>query len=511
MNTTTLTFESDSLFNRYKSDIEGTISCFDRLILFGTFQSIGHPEAMSWELHKQNIRLLDYEKRFANPLRLELKDMIKRIALSESLPIQMVNRNQRKESVVSEILEKRGDRTGIVCILSAMESCRCFHVKKNHKTNYLQLQWSPGKCLHYYIYLMDAEYGLCYLRIPTWAPFRLQFYCNGHDWLERQMRLAGIDFEKIDNSFIHISDYQRAEEIVSSFDASSLHQSLNNIAQRFVSVFSRWGDSLHWSIYQAEWATDIVFKSDTILSPLYHELQQTAIFEVQCSDIYKFMGKRLTTASSQEVSSRLKTLLEGTRIKHTLGSTSIKMYDKQNQVLRIETTTNNVSDFKHHREVRHRDGSTTMKYAPLLKTIYSIGALAEQMHACNKRYISFVSQWKDHTKGRTNLNKICNSNRDEQNRSFRGLNLFQSVDLKFVLSILDGKFTIKGFSNRLLQPLLPEWSPHKISRLLKRFRVLKLIKRAGRTYSYYLTKLGKQVLVASLQLRERIVVPALNN
>jgi hypothetical protein len=37
-----------------------------------------------------------------------------------------------------------------------------------------------GKCLHYYFYFMDAEFGLVYLRVPTWAPFRLQVYCNGH-------------------------------------------------------------------------------------------------------------------------------------------------------------------------------------------------------------------------------------------------------------------------------------------------------------------------------------------
>jgi hypothetical protein len=30
-----------------------------------------------------------------------------------------------------------------------------------------------GKCLHYYFYFIDAELGLVYLRVPTWAPFRL--------------------------------------------------------------------------------------------------------------------------------------------------------------------------------------------------------------------------------------------------------------------------------------------------------------------------------------------------
>ena len=54
------------------------------------------------------------------------------------------------------------------------------------------LRYKDGKCLHYYFYFIDAEFGLCYLRVPTWAPFRLQFYCNGHNWLAGQLRQAGI-------------------------------------------------------------------------------------------------------------------------------------------------------------------------------------------------------------------------------------------------------------------------------------------------------------------------------
>lgn len=44
-----------------------------------------------------------------------------------------------------------------------------------------------GKCLHYYFYFIDEELGLCYVRVPTWCSFRLQFYCNGHNWLARQL------------------------------------------------------------------------------------------------------------------------------------------------------------------------------------------------------------------------------------------------------------------------------------------------------------------------------------
>ncbi len=36
--------------------------------------------------------------------------------------------------------------------------------------------------------------GLCYLRVPTWAPFGLQFYCNGHGAVARALKREGIGF-----------------------------------------------------------------------------------------------------------------------------------------------------------------------------------------------------------------------------------------------------------------------------------------------------------------------------
>ena len=132
---------------------------------------------------------------------------IRAIATQEDIPIKHVYASVRKEALVSEILSARGDAPGIACILSAMESCRCFKVRKNQKSGYLELQWKPGKCLYYYVYLMDPEYGLCYLRIPTWAPFRLQFYFNDHDWLQRRMDAAGITYRKADNCFGRSHDH----------------------------------------------------------------------------------------------------------------------------------------------------------------------------------------------------------------------------------------------------------------------------------------------------------------
>ncbi len=494
---------------RFERNISGSIGCFDRLIFYGTYRPIQYPKAMGYHIYSEGIKLLDYEKEFANKLRLQMTGRIKEIAARENMEIHHVGRNIRKESFVSDILKRRGEQDGVVCILSAMEGCSCFKVRKNHRTGYLELQWSKGKCLNYYVYIMDPDYGLCHLRIPTWAPFRLQFYINQHNWLERRMVAEGINFKKADNCFTMISDVEKAQSFVDHFDVKALHQRLDQLASRFVAVHQRWRGGLYWSIAQAEWATDIMFKSTQILPWLYDELVRTAIVELKCSDVYGFLGKRLTEKSARDVSKNFKALREGTRIKHTIGPTSIKMYDKQDRVLRIETTTNDISHFKHRREVKHRNGIREMKHAAMRKTLYSLGALAEKMKACNKRYLASISQWRDHSHERTDLQKVTRSVKDNKERSYRGVNFFHEDDLAFMIAIAQPENCVSGFSNRMLRRKLASWSSQKIGRMLRRFKILKIIKRAGNTYKYYLAKLGEKVIAATLQIKERILLPAM--
>ena len=81
----------------------------------------------------------------------------------------------RKEEVVAKVLETRGEHPGLVHVISAMEACdayRPWHDKTTHK-NFVRPD--SGKCLHDYFYFIDADLGLVYLRVPTWALFRLQF------------------------------------------------------------------------------------------------------------------------------------------------------------------------------------------------------------------------------------------------------------------------------------------------------------------------------------------------
>lgn len=506
---------------RHAGDIKGVIECFDRVVLFGTYKAIGWTGAMEEHLRARGTSFMEFNKSYANDLRLEVAEHIRELARAEGIELRQVNAGERKEAIVEAILARRGRREGVVCILGAMERCRCFKVGKNQKTGFLQLQWSWGKCQHYYVYVIDAEFGLCHLRIPTWAPFRLQFCCNGHDWLERRMKKEGIRFKKADNCFTHISDFAAAQRLVKKFEPRRLHRMLDALAGRWVAVHGRFGHSLHWSVYQAEWSTDVVFKNDRVLPELYREIVRTAVVEVGCADIYRFMGKKPRANAKAEPASRLQTLVQGTRLKHTLGATSLKMYDKAGCVLRIECTTSDVTTFKHRRKVEPRrsaasgespagaGSSGAIKWAPMRKTFYSLGAVAVAMSACNRRYLAYISQWRDRTRERHALCEITASHRDEKERSVRGVNFFREDDLEFLRALQRGEHQIAGVRNRSLQPHLPGWKPAKIGRTLRRFRVLRLIKPVPGTRKYYPTARGESLIVAGLQVTERIIVPAL--
>jgi len=191
-----------------------------------------------------------------------------------------------------------------------------------------------------------------------------------------------------------------------------------------------------------------------------------------------------------------------------MGKVAIKMYDKFGLVLRIETVANDVSFFKHHRRVEHRDGTWEMKVAPLKKSIYSMPILLEMMADSNRRYLDFISAIDDPSSGIRDLNKISRAVKDETH-SYRGFNLFSGDDLDLFRAIIQGEFNISGFGNRNLRRYLFGKSAHQVSRLLKRLRKHGLIKKIANTYKYYLTALGRKVTATALKLREMYIIPSL--
>jgi hypothetical protein len=175
------------LTERYRDRLSGVLSCYDRIVITGTLPGICYAQGMTSFLYAKGIRIFDYA-RFAEPLRDCIRARAEQLAAEQGARIEYIGKAHiRKEEVVAKVLAARGEQPGLVHVISAMEACESYqpwHDKASGKT---YLKPDSGKCLHYYFYFIDEKLGLCYLRVPTWCPFRLQFYCNGHNWLARQL------------------------------------------------------------------------------------------------------------------------------------------------------------------------------------------------------------------------------------------------------------------------------------------------------------------------------------
>ena len=499
---------TSALLDRYDDRIAGVLSCYDRVVITGTLPTVCYAAGMTHFLYARAVRIFDYPQ-FAATLRDRVRERAISLAAEAGITIEHIAKSHiRKEAVVAKVLETRGDHPGLVHVISAMEACDAYqpwHDKQTHKT---YVRADTGKCLHYYFYFLDDELGLIYLRVPTWAPFRLQFYCNGHSWLARRLAAEGIGFTAADNAFLRIDDWARAQELADGFSPDRLHRVLDYYAALCCPVLDVFGQSYHWSLMQVEYATDLVFRSATTLAPLYEQLTRESVLSVKAEQIATFLGHKITPQLGQELGTQFSTRIEGTCIKHRFGSSSIKMYDKFGCVLRIETTTNDVSFFKHHRKVEHRDGPPTRALAPVKKTIYSLIDLREILLGCNRRYLAHLSALDDFSAGVRALDRLTKP-RSIEGKTIKGINFFDPIDNALLHALQNPRVNIAGIRRADLHSILNAISPNRLSRQLRRLRDIGVIKRVAGTYRYYLTRIGRAATAALCRVTQSVIIPAL--
>jgi len=421
------------LSEKYGDRLDGVLNGYDRITLHGSLHPFCYAKGMTNYLYSQQIRSFDYAQ-FAEPLRDEIRANAEAVAAAAGLSIEFIRqRNFRKEDRLASLIKKRGWQPGLVHIFSAMEPCAAYQAWHDKQTQQTFLRYTDGKCLHYDCYFIDEALGLCYLRVPTGCPFRLQFYTNGHAGLAAQLTACGIASELRDHACVHIADYARANALAAQRDSAPLHARLDAIAQRYCPFLQRLQLSVQWSLWQVEYATDLVFKRSADLQAFYTLRLETLIHTVKPDDSATFLGRKLHGNYQAAIGNRLNTRELGTRLQHTMQPVSIKQYDKFGCIVRIEVTVNDLSFFKQHREVQHPDGSHELKDAPMKQTSYSLPALRELLVAANQRYLKFISAIETPAVGVQRLNQLSQTQTDNQHR-YKGFNLFAEAEAGMLIA-----------------------------------------------------------------------------
>ena len=353
-----------------------------------------------------------------------------------------------------------------------------------------------------------------HVRVATWLPFGIHVRLNGREYLARRMRKAGIGFEQRDNCFVWIEDLARAQQMLSDLEGRKWERWLKMLSARVNPLLGKdRGLNLHpyyWSVSESEYATDVMFRDAAALARIYPALVDHAIKRFDSRDVLRFLGRRTNSRFNGEVSSHLITRSEGVRVKHWLQENSIKMYDKQGSVLRVETTINNARRFKV-RKMTVRKGLRRMRWIPMRHAVADLDRRVEISRAANERYLEALAVVEAPSPARELLDEVSRPV-TKDNRPYRALRPVSPQEASVFAVVLSGQFLLKGFTNRDLRQRLGanpavdvqerRRQSGRTTRLLRLLRAHGLICKVSGTRYYRVTPKGQRIMTASLKLRD---------
>jgi len=495
----------------HQDDLIGSLTTFDRMIFKGHLTGLYPQGAFGRLLSRQGVLLKDF-KPYVEGISQQIKEHAERLANETGRPFRylegaMTAKNgQSKESLAQKIAAEDQVETGLVCVFYTLEPCSTFTVRGNHQTQKLEVVRRRSKCLHYYFYYLDAEFGLIHIRLQSWFPFQIQVYINGRECLARYLDQQQIGYERYDNCFTKIDDLQAAQVFCEQFRHFDWPPVLNALAKRvnpFLETISQSGfGSYYWVADQCEIATDLMFKDKASLDAILPDLFEHAILRSACQDTLRFLGRKLHGNFKADATIDLKKRPEGWRVKYVSKRNSIKMYDKFS-VLRVETTINNPSEFKIYQPAD--DGS--LRWKPMGKGVSNLYRYAEVGLQANQRLLEHLAQANLKSKAIPHLDSLCRSHSRDGKR-FARFTPLSEADRKLFAAVLSGEFALNGFRNSDLalkifdKPAASDKEAKqrctKISRLIAKMRGHGLIAKVKNARLYRITEIGSRVLSAIL-------------
>ncbi len=509
---------------RYQQEIAGTLSGFDRLVFRGTHRALCGQPGIEQYFRSNRVLLKDASAHTA-----AISAAVKAAALAPAYQHNRPVKYLTSPAVDKEQLARaiaRADRihSGLVCAITSVEPCLSWEIHRNRDQKILEGVPRVRKCLHVYQYWMHPQLGFLNARIQTWFPFSIQICLNGREWLARTLDQIGMPYQRLDNCFPWVEDFVEAQRRMDQQLHTDWPALLATLAQPLIphhaEIFRRYRVDYYWSVYQSEWAFDVVFRQAEFLRRLFPRLLRHGLLNLRSTDVMRFLGKRVADAIptnfSGDVRSDLRERQEGVRLKHWLNGNSVKAYDKAftsaGSVLRLETTLQNEKDFRVYRR-KEGEPDGPLAWRPLRRGVADLHRRAEVSQHSNERYANALASL-DQRESVEELIAHLEARVFWKDRWVRGLRLFEAADAALLEAVARAEFVINGLRNRDLQRLLCTHPPSDererkrrsawVSRRLRLLRAHGILQKVSHTHRYQVSAAGRAALTALLATRHAI-------
>lgn len=504
----------------HASRITGSLTMYDRIIFKGHLTCLYKQDGARCYLWTQGVALKDFTP-YAKATTAQIADHCRALVTEAGRPVisfdHVKTRGRasfHKDDLAKSIAARDGVTAGIVCLISAVEPCMSFQVRKRDASGRIEMFRRERACLHHYLYLIDDEFGFMHVRIQGWLPYEVQVYINGREWLARQLDKAKVGYLRYENSLQRIENLDRADALCERFAHKAWPRVLNAFARMVNPLMGRiraagYG-GYYWVTDQAEIATDVMFKTRRELLEVWGDLVHHAALNLGSEDVLGFLGRKLHPSLAAEVVTDSKRRPQGWRVRHRMGPNWVKVYDKAS-VLRVETTINKPSEFRALRVFTDEAGRRERRWSPMRKGVADFWRNFQVGISANRRYLDALAAAPLKGEGVAALDALCRPH-NKAGRTYARFNPLTPADLALFRALLAGDNTINGFRNRDLARRLYRRPAHdideahrrceRVSRLIVKLRGHGLVAKVPRSRLYRVTHYGNRVLTAAISLHD---------
>ena len=437
------------------------------------------------------------------PMSQRFVDAMERFVETEGVDLITFEKGQRKDDVAQKYLAAFTGEEGVLFVGKAQEKASVFRTEKRRDARgvYPWIIRSTAMVNHYYVYLVDKDFGPLFIKFCTYFPYAAKVCLNGHEWLKRQLTHREIPFEPLDNGIRSSDEAGRVQRLADTLDAPKIdavfRKWLRRLPHPFRPTHRAAGYRYQLSILQAEFALTQVLDRPLTGRCFFEEVIRENLDLGRPDQMQLIFNRQVTRRTPGGFRTRV--LTEGVvpSLHVQYKKSKVKQYHKEGQALRTETTINDTYDFTIGRALRN------------------LPALREIGFAANRRLLRVESLSHDCLIGDDRLHAVTSPViRNDQRAA--GLRFGDRRVHALMHALCLFALAPTGFRHRELRDHVAQlqsrnpdtYSAGAMTYDLRRLRLHGLIERVPRRHRYRITATGAQVAMFYARLYTRALRPA---
>jgi hypothetical protein len=440
------------------------------------------------------------------PMTQAFVEKIESFAESESVPIVVFEKGQRKEDVARECREGMPLEEGIYLVGKAQEKAPLWRTetRRDARTGgrYPWIVWSTAMVNHYYFYGVDTDFGPFFVKFCSYFPYTARLCINGHEYLKRQLDKRGIAYEALDNGILSCTEPRTAQAICDGLSGDKIEALARKWLRLLPHPFSRRdrqaGYRYEVSILQAEFALTQVLDRSLSGRVFFEDVIRQNLDLGRPDQVALIFNRRISRRTPSQYRTRVVTREAIPSVHVDYKHSRIKQYHKEGRALRTETTINDARDF----DVRKR-----LKNLPRLREV-GFGA--------NRRLLEIQRLSCDRALGDTAFAQMQRPAIVHGQR-VSALRFGEPRTQALLGALVNFGLNARPFTAADLRPRLAHLldlppaalSQGRLTYELRRLRQRGLIERLPRTHRYQVTPFGLRAAVFYSRLHDHLFQPGL--